>query len=57
MLHRLIWASVAAGVAHYWWLVKSDIRKPLMYGVIAALLLGYRVWRLLPPKRLLPHKA
>jgi sulfoxide reductase heme-binding subunit YedZ len=57
MLHRLIWASVAAGVVHYWWLVKSDIRKPLMYGVIAALLLGYRAWRLLPPKRLLPHKA
>jgi methionine sulfoxide reductase heme-binding subunit len=44
-LHRLIYASVAAGVVHYLWLVKSDIRKPLMYGAIAAVLLGYRAAR------------
>ena len=44
-LHRLIYASVAVGVVHYWWLVKSDIRKPLMYGAIAAVLLGYRAAR------------
>lgn len=44
-LHTLIYASVTVGVVHYWWLVKSDIRKPLMYGVLAALLLGYRAAR------------
>jgi DMSO/TMAO reductase YedYZ heme-binding membrane subunit len=30
-------------VIHYYWLVKSDIRKPVMYGAIVVLLLGYRV--------------
>lgn len=44
-LHRLIYFSALAGVIHYWWLVKSDIRKPLMYGVILALLLGLRMLR------------
>lgn len=42
-LHRLIYFSAAAGVFHYYWLVKSDIRLPLMYGVILAILLGRRV--------------
>jgi methionine sulfoxide reductase heme-binding subunit len=42
-LHRLIYASALAGVVHYWWLVKSDIRLPLLYGVILAMLLGLRV--------------
>jgi len=33
-------------VIHYWWLVKSDIRLPLMYAAIVTVLLGYRlmVW-------------
>lgn len=42
-LHRLIYLSATAGVIHYWWLVKSDIRKPLMYGAILALLFGLRL--------------
>jgi sulfoxide reductase heme-binding subunit YedZ len=43
MLHRLIYLSAIAGVVHYYWLVKSDIRLPLFYAVIVALLLGFRV--------------
>jgi sulfoxide reductase heme-binding subunit YedZ len=42
-LHRLIYVSAIAGVIHYLWLVKADIRKPLQYGAILAVLLGYRV--------------
>jgi len=42
-LHRLIYVSAIAGVIHYLWLVKADIRKPLEYGAVLALLLGYRV--------------
>ena len=42
-LHRLIYASAVAGVIHYYWLVKSDIRKPVAYGVLIALLLAFRV--------------
>ena len=42
-LHRLIYFSAIAGVIHYIWLVKSDLTKPLQYGVILAVLLLYRV--------------
>ncbi len=42
-LHRLIYASALAGVIHYLWLVKADIRKPLQYAAVLSILLGYRV--------------
>jgi sulfoxide reductase heme-binding subunit YedZ len=42
-LHRLIYASAIAGVIHYIWLVKADIRVPLEYGMLLAALLAYRV--------------
>jgi sulfoxide reductase heme-binding subunit YedZ len=42
-LHRLIYLSAAAGVIHFTWLVKADLRRPLTYGAILALLLVYRV--------------
>ena len=42
-LHRLIYATAIAGVVHYYWLVKSDVRRPVRYGVMVALLLGYRL--------------
>ena len=43
ILHRLIYFSAAAGVTHFIWLVKKDIREPLIYGAILAVLLGVRV--------------
>ena len=43
MLHRLIYVSACAGVVHYYWLVKSDIRLPVFYGAIVAVLLVYRL--------------
>jgi len=43
MLHRLIYASAIAGVIHYYWLVKSDVRLPLLYGAMVAVLLIFRV--------------
>lgn len=42
-LHRLAYVAAAAGVVHYWWLVKSDIRLPLMYGAILVVLMGLRL--------------
>lgn len=51
MLHRLIYISAAAGVVHFWWLVKSDIREPLAYGLVLLGLLGYRVWVAIAPAR------
>ena len=50
-LHRLIYLSALAGVIHYWWLVKSDIRLPLLYGLILAVLLSVRLVRNLARKR------
>lgn len=45
-LHRLVYVIAIGGVIHYWWLVKSDIREPLMYAGILAVLLGLRLfWR------------
>ena len=45
-LHRLIYATAVLGVIHYLWLVKADRTKPLQYGAILGVLLGYRavVW-------------
>jgi methionine sulfoxide reductase heme-binding subunit len=43
MLHRLIYFSAAAGVIHYIWLVKADLKKPLEYAAVLAILLLYRV--------------
>lgn len=43
LLHRLIYFSAAAGVIHYIWLVKADLKKPLEYGFVLALLLLYRL--------------
>jgi sulfoxide reductase heme-binding subunit YedZ len=44
MLHRLIYVTAVAGIVHYLWLVKSDIERPFLYGVLLAVLLGIRVW-------------
>jgi sulfoxide reductase heme-binding subunit YedZ len=46
VLHRLIYIVAIAGVIHYIWLVKKDLRKPLIYAAILAVLLLYRlvVW-------------
>jgi len=30
---------------HYWWQVKADVREPLVYAGIAAVLLGWRAVR------------
>jgi sulfoxide reductase heme-binding subunit YedZ len=42
-LHRLIYITAIAAVVHYYWLVKSDIRLPLLYGALVALELTYRL--------------
>ena len=41
-LHKLIYVTACAGVVHYYWLVKSDVRLPVMYGAILAVLFAYR---------------
>jgi sulfoxide reductase heme-binding subunit YedZ len=43
VLHRLIYVSAGAGVVHYLWLLKKDVRVPVTYGFVLAVLLLYRV--------------
>jgi sulfoxide reductase heme-binding subunit YedZ len=43
-LHRLVYVAAAAGVLHYFWLVKKDITYPLTYGVVLLVLLLSRLW-------------
>ena len=43
-LHRLVYVAAAAGVLHYFWLVKKDVQAPLAYGAVLAILLGSRLW-------------
>lgn len=42
-LHRLFYATAVLAVIHYYWLVKSNHRKPLFYGALIGLLLTVRV--------------
>lgn len=47
-LHRLIYITALAGVIHYYWLVKSDIRLPLMYAGILLVLMALRIKKPVP---------
>jgi len=44
-LHRLIYASGALAVLHFYWLKasKANVSEPLIYAAILAVLLGYRM--------------
>ena len=50
-LHRLAYVAAIAGAIHYYMQVKADVRQPLVFAAVLAVLLGYRMvvyWR--PPK-------
>lgn len=42
-LHRLIYLTAVAAIVHFTWAMKKDIHRPIEYGVILGVLLGYRV--------------
>ena len=42
-LHRLIYVAAVAGVVHFWWLVKADVREPQAYAVVVGALLAFRL--------------
>ncbi|WP_367025275.1 protein-methionine-sulfoxide reductase heme-binding subunit MsrQ [Methylococcus sp. ANG] len=43
LLHRWVYVAAAAGVFHYFWLVKRDTSGPALYAVILAILLCLRL--------------
>ena len=50
-LHKLVYVSAIAGVLHYYLLVKADLRKPLLFAGILAVMLGYRVLNSFLPRQ------
>ncbi|HEY0738625.1 MAG TPA: protein-methionine-sulfoxide reductase heme-binding subunit MsrQ [Herpetosiphonaceae bacterium] len=42
-LHRLVYAAALLAIVHYVWLVKADVREPLLYGAIVGGLLVLRI--------------
>jgi methionine sulfoxide reductase heme-binding subunit len=42
-LHRLVYVIAALGLWHFWWQVKADISKPLLYVAIFAALMAWRL--------------
>jgi len=43
-LHKMVYLIAILGVVHFLWLVKKDIREPLFYMAVLALLLGVRLY-------------
>ncbi|MFL5488380.1 MAG: sulfite oxidase heme-binding subunit YedZ [Gemmatimonadaceae bacterium] len=43
-LHRLVYVCAITGTVHYLWAVKKDTLFPLIYLVVFAALLGFRLW-------------
>ena len=44
-LHRLIYPAAILGCTHFYWQVKADVREPLVYILVLATLLGWRLYR------------
>ena len=55
-LHWLVYPAAICGVVHYYWLVKADIRQPVMYAVVLAVLLGVRIFYKIKPQQRSPRE-
>jgi sulfoxide reductase heme-binding subunit YedZ len=42
-LHRLVYVAAGAAIVHFLWLVKADLREPILYGSVLAALLAARM--------------
>jgi len=42
-LHRLIYVSATVAIVHFTWAMKKDHHRPIEYGIVLGVLLGYRV--------------
>lgn len=55
-LHRLVYLIAAGGAIHYYWLVKSDIRLPVLYGAMLTVLLAHRLFVSMKKRRVRPGR-
>ena len=44
-LHKLSYLIAILGVIHFWMIVKSDLTYPLLFALVLAALLGYRIYK------------
>ena len=44
-LHRLVYAASVLAIIHLLWILRTDVTEAVIYGVLFAILLGYRVFR------------
>ena len=42
-LHRLVYLAAGLGVVHFYWLVKKDVREPLIFAAVFATLMAFRL--------------
>ena len=56
-LHMSVYLIATLGVVHFLWLVKKDIREPLFYALVLAVLLGIRLFYKLRQVKLKIDKA
>jgi len=56
-LHRLVYPAALLGCLHFWWQVKADVREPLVYATVAAVLLGWRAARAIAARTRTPPAA
>jgi len=42
-LHRLVYLAAGLGVIHFLWAVKKDLREPLVYAAVFAVLMAFRL--------------
>ncbi len=53
ILHRLVYIIAILGTLHFLWLVKKDLREPLLFILILSILLGMRLfYARIKPKKL-----
>lgn len=54
-LHKLVYATGILAVLHFFWLVKADLREPLLYAAVLGVLLAFRLYWAWRKRQLTPR--
>ena len=44
-LHKSVYAASILAIVHLLWILRTDVTEAVIYGVLVAILLGYRIFR------------
>jgi sulfoxide reductase heme-binding subunit YedZ len=56
-LHRLSYPIAILGLIHFFWIQKSDYLYPILFAIVLAFLLGYRIYKAIEKPKLQKQKA